>query len=138
MLQIDLAARVLAYCSEGGLSVLEVVSKMSGGHDRTVALIKELRARGLLAEEIARNQSVGRPRHCLSVTPIGRRFVREYNHLSDLCLRSNENDIKKALHHAELARRLIESGISPYVRFQEVCQLARNIASTAEIKQGPR
>lgn len=51
---------------------------------------------------------------------------------SKLILQCNENDITKALHQADLARRLIEQGVSPYVRFQEVNELARNIASTAQ------
>jgi hypothetical protein len=103
-----------------------------------MALVKELRARSLLLPEVSRKQGVGRPRQILRATPIGKQFVREYNRLRDLSLRSNENDIKKALHQAGLARRLVESGISPYVRFQEVNELARNIASTAKVNQRAR
>ncbi len=116
----------------------ELGKKMGGSHDRTMALIKELKACSLLLPEVARRQGVGRPRQILRATPIGKQFVREYNHLRDLPLRSNENDIKKALHQAELARRLVESGISPYARLEEINQLARNIASTAKVKRGTR
>lgn len=116
----------------------ELARKMGGSHDRTMALIKELKARSLLLPEISRKHGVGRPRQCLRATPIGKQFVREYNGLRDLCLRSNENDIEKALHQAELARRLVESGISPYARLEEVNQLARNIASTAKVNHGTR
>jgi predicted transcriptional regulator len=138
MLQMDLAARVLSYCSEAELSVSEVVRKMGVSHDRTMALIGELKERSLLLQEISGKGSVGRPRQYLHATPIGKQFVREYNRLRDLSLRSNEHDIRKALHRAELARRLVESGISPYARFQEINRLARNIASTAKVKHGAR
>ena len=137
-MRLDLAARVVAYCSGTDLSVSELARKMGGSHDRTMALIKELKARSLLLPEISRKQGVGRPRQILRATPIGKQFVREYNHLRDLSLRSNENDIKKALHQAELARRLVESGISPYARLEEVNQLARNIASTAKVNHHAR
>ena len=138
MLQMDLAARMLSYCSEVDLSVSELVKKVGGSHDNTMALLRELKERSLLLQEISRTQSVGRPRQYLRATPIGKQFVREYNRLRDLSLRSNENDIRKALHQAELARRLVESGISSYARFQEINQLARNIASTAKVKHGAR
>ena len=138
MLQMDLAAKILSYCSEAELSVSEMVRKMGGSHDRTIALIGELKERSLMLQEISRKRSVGRPRQYLRATPIGKQFVREYNRLRDLSLRSNEHDIRKALHQAELARRLVESGISPYARFQEINQLARNIASTAKAKHDAR
>ncbi len=138
MLQMELAATILSYCTEADLSVSELVKKMSGSHDRTMALIKELKQRSLLLQEISRKQSVGRPRQYLRATPIGRQFVREYNRLRNLPLHSNDNDIRKALHQAELARRLIESGVSPYERFQEINQIARNIASTAKVKHNAR
>ena len=138
MLRIDLAARILSYCSGGDLSVSELAGKMGGSHDRTMQLIRELKARGLLLPEVSRKRGVGRPRQYLRATPIGKQFVREYDHLRDLSLRSNENDIKKALHQAELARRLVGSGIPPYARFQEVNQIARNIASTPKVKQSAR
>jgi predicted ArsR family transcriptional regulator len=137
-LQIDLAASLLSYCIGADLSVSELAGKMGGSHDRTMALIKELGGRGLLLQEVARKRSVGRPRQYLRATPIGEQFVKEYNSLLDLSLRCNENDIRKALHQAELARRLVESGGSPYERFQEVNQLARNIASTAKVKHHTR
>jgi predicted ArsR family transcriptional regulator len=138
MLRIDLAATILSHCSQGDLSVSELARKMGGSHDRTMELIRELKARGLLLPETSRERGVGRPRQYLRATPIGKQFVRQYNGLRDLSLRSNENDIKKALHQAELTRRLVESGISPYARFQEVNKLARNIARTAKVNQRAR
>jgi predicted ArsR family transcriptional regulator len=138
MLRIDLAARILSYCSGGGLSVSELVKKMGGSHDRTMELIRVLKTRGLLLPETSRKEGAGRPRQYLRATPIGEQFVREYDHLRDLSLRSNENDIKKAVHQAELARRLVEAGIPPYARFQEVNEIARNIASTAKVNQRAR
>jgi hypothetical protein len=139
MLEVDFAARVLSCCLRGDLTVSGLVRRIGGGHDGTMLMIKELRARSLLVQErVSGRQSVGRPRQYLRVTPIGEGFVREYNRLRDLSLNINENDIGKALHQAELARRLLESGISPYARFQEVNQLARNIASTAKVKHPSR
>jgi hypothetical protein len=51
-------------------------------------------------------------------------------------LLSNDNDIRKAIHQADLAKSLEERGVSPYARFQELNQMARNIAKTAR-KQTP-
>jgi hypothetical protein len=65
-------------------------------------------------------------------------WIKKYEraeHGRDKQLRSNENDIRQALHQAQLAQELVEQGFSPYERFQEVNTLARNIASTAEIKR---
>jgi predicted transcriptional regulator len=137
-MRIDLAATILAYCGEADLSVSELIRKVSGNHDSTMALVKELEERSLLLPEISRKQSVGRPRQYLRITPIGRRFVRECRRLHDLSLRSNDNDIRKALRQAELAQRLVDMGISPYARFQEMNEIARNIASTAKTKHNAR
>ena len=138
MLELDLAAKILSYCSESDLSVSDLIRRVSGNHDKTMALIKELQDRSLLLSEISRRPTVGRPRKCLRTTPIGGEFVSECNRLQDLCLRSNDNDLKKALHQAKLAQRLVECGISPYARFQEINEIARNIASTAKTKPHTR
>lgn len=135
MFELDLATKILSYCSESELSVSDLARKVTGSHDKTIALVKELEQRSLLLPEISRNHSVGRPRKYLRTTPIGKQFITECNHLYDLSLRSNGNDLKKALHQAELAQRLVESGVSPYARFQEINEIARNIARTAKIEQ---
>jgi DNA-binding PadR family transcriptional regulator len=78
--------------------VSDLTRKVNGNHDKTMALIEQLEERSLLMPEISRNHSVGRPRKYLRVTPIGKEFITECNHLYDLSLRSNDNDLKKALH----------------------------------------
>lgn len=138
MLQTDLAATILSYCTKTDLTVTELIRKINRNHDRTMALIKELEERSLLLREISRKHSVGRPRQYLRTTPLGRQFLNEYNHLHDIFIRCNENDIRKALHQAKLAQGLDASGISPYERFQEINEIARNIKRTAKIKQNPR
>jgi hypothetical protein len=62
--------------------------------------------------------------------------MEQYGRLLNLRLYSNDNDIKKAVRQADLARRLMEQQVSPYGRFQEVLDLARNIASTAQTSRG--
>jgi len=74
----------------------------------------------------------------MRTSPIGKQFVREYKHLQELSLHSNDNDVRQALYQAELAQKLVEQGVSPYERFQEVNELARNIASTAKIKRNTK
>ncbi|MGA3108202.1 MAG: hypothetical protein ABSD99_01920 [Candidatus Bathyarchaeia archaeon] len=138
MLQVELASRILSYCNETDLSVSDLTRKVGGNYENTLAQLKELKVRSLLVSEISRDKSVGRPRHLIRATPIGKRFLNEYRRLNDLTLRSNDNDLRKALNQAELARRLIEHGISPYARFQEINELARNIASTAKVKRHTR
>ena len=138
MFRIDHAATILSCCSETPLSVAELIRKVRANSDATIALIKELEERSLLLSETSRKHNVGRPRRIMRTSPIGELFVREYKHLQGLSLRSNDNDIRQALHQAELAQKLVEQGISPYERFQEVNELARNIASTAKIKHNTR
>jgi predicted transcriptional regulator len=134
MLQIEPAARVLSLCNETVLSVSELASKAGGKHDNVIELIRELHARGLLLR-MKEKQSRGRPTHLLRTTPLGEQFVQQYNRLLDLRLFSNDNDIKKAIHHAHLTQMLEEHQISVYARFQEVNQLARNIAGTAQASE---
>ena len=138
MLQVELASTILSYCNGTELSVSELIRKVGGNYENTMAQLKELKERSLLRLEIPRDKSVGRPRQLLRTTPIGIRFMSEYKHLNDLSLRSSDNDIRKALKQAELARRLVERGISPYARFQEINELARNVTSTAKVKRNTR
>ena len=138
MLEIDLAAKILSYCSQGELPVSDLIRKVSGNHDKTMALIKQLEERSLLLPRASRNHGIGRPRKYLRTTPLGEQFITACNRLYDLSLRSNNDDLKKALHHAELAQRLVENGLSPYARFQEINEIARSIARTAEIEHRTR
>ena len=132
MLQPELAARALSHCHETALSVSQLVDQMRGNHEKLINLLGELHTRGLLLKTKER-RGKGRPQCLLRTTPLGEQFMEQYDRLLNLRLHCNENDIKKALHQAELARRLVEQGLSPYVRFQEVNELARNIASSAQI-----
>jgi hypothetical protein len=129
MLQIELAAKALSHCSETALSVSQFLGKMGGNHARAIELARELQARGLLLSSTER-QNRGRPQCLLRTSPLGEQFMRDHARLLNLRLYSNDNDIKRALHQANLARKLIEQQISPYARFQEVNELARNIAGT--------
>jgi len=138
MFQIDHVATILSCCSEANLSVAELVRKVRANSDRTIALIKELEDRSLLFSETSKKHSVGRPSQIMRTSPIGKQFVREYKHLQELSLHSNDNDVRQALYQAELAQKLVEQGVSPYERFQEVNELARNIASTAKIKRNTK
>jgi predicted ArsR family transcriptional regulator len=92
--------------------------------------MSELEMRGLLMRR-EEKQRRGRPQRLMETTALGRHFIQEYGQLLKLPLQSNERDIRAAVHQAELAKRLEESGISPYARFDEVVELARNIANTA-------
>ena len=138
VLNVELAARILTLCSETRQSVTEVLRGVGGSHDNTIDQIRELKNRSLLHVEAAKARTIGRPRKYIHATPIGKQFVREYNHLCQLSIRSNENDLRKALRQAEATRELIERGISPYARQQELNQIARNIARTAKTQHSPR
>jgi predicted transcriptional regulator len=138
MLQVELASTILSYCDGTDLSVSELTRKVGGNYENTMAQLKELKGRSLLRSKISRDKSVGRPKQLLQTTPIGKRFMIEYKRLNDLSLRSSDNDISKALNQAELARRLVERGISPYARFQEINEIARNVASTAKVRRNTR
>jgi predicted ArsR family transcriptional regulator len=138
MIRIELASTILSYCNETALSVSELARKVGGNYENTMAQLKELKKRGLLLSEISRDKGVGRPKQLLQPASLGKRFMSEYKRLNDLSLRSSDNDLRKALNQAELARRLVESGISPYARFQEINELARNVASTAKVKRNTR
>lgn len=137
MIQVERAARLLSTCSERALTVSEATTEMEGNHVKMIELIRELEARGLLLR-LSRKQRLGRPQHLLRTTPLGKQFLSEYKQLLGLRLHSNQNDIRKAIHQADLAKRLAEQGLSAYARFQEINELARNIANTAQVNRNPR
>ena len=132
LFQMDRAASILVYCSQAPLSVSELSRKVKGNHEKTIRLIRDLKERHLLQSSIAKKRARGRPNQMLRTTVLGEQYVREYRQLADLRLFSNDNDIKKALHQTDLAAKLDEQKISPYVRFQEINELARNIRRTAK------
>jgi predicted transcriptional regulator len=137
-LDMDLAASILSHCSIADLSVSKLLRAVGGSHDKALAVIRELQKRRLLKREARAKQRVGRPGEYLRPTPIGIQFVRDYRRLQHLSLHINDNDIRRALHQAELAEKLADKGISPYERFQEINELAGNIASTAKAKRHTR
>jgi len=112
-------------------SVSQLVSKIEGSHEDLLDLFNELEMGGLLIRREQR-QKRGRPQCIMETTALGEHFIQGYADLMKLQLRSNVSDIRAAVHQAELAKRLEESGISPYTRFNEVVELARNISNTAQ------
>jgi predicted transcriptional regulator len=129
------AVKILSLCSGATLSVSEIVSKAGGNHEKMIETMNELCSRGLVQLRTEKTESRGRPKHLVTTTPLGRQFVVEYERLLNLRLRIRDSDIKKALHQADLAQRLRDRGISTYSRFQEINELARNIARTSQAKQ---
>lgn len=125
------AVRILRHCEKNTESVSQILAKLGGRSETTISLIKELSTRRLLQITPKKN-GVGRPRHSVQTTPLGKQFIEQYNRLLDIRLQSNENDIKKAIKQGEQARRLVELGVDPYARFQEVNEIARNIANSAQ------
>lgn len=131
MLQLELAAKALRLCKEIALPVSQFAGKMCGNDKKVIDLARELQVRGLLVRTTKR-RGKGRPQCLLRTTRLGEQFIEQYDRLLNLRLHISNNDIKKALHQADQAQRLSEEGISPYARFQEVNELARNIASSGK------
>jgi predicted ArsR family transcriptional regulator len=129
------AVKILSLCNGTTLSVSEIASKVGENHGKVIEALNELCSRSLVQLRIERGVGRGRPKHLVTTTPLGRRFLDEYERLLNLRLQSRDSDIRKALHQAELAQRLRDRGISPYARFQEINEIARNIARTAQAKQ---
>jgi predicted transcriptional regulator len=129
------AVKILSICNGTTLSVSQIISKAGGNHEKMIETLNELCSRSLVQLRIEKGESKGRPKHLVTTTPLGRQFVHEYERLLNLRLQSRDPDIKKAIYQAELAQRLRDRGISPYARFQEINELARNIARTSQAKQ---
>ena len=132
------AVKILSICDGSGLSVSEIAHKVGGNHGKVIETLNELHSRSLVQLRFEKRKSRGRPKHLVKTTPLGRQFVEEYGRLMGLRLQSRDSDIRKALHQADLAQELREHGISPYARFQEINEIARNIARTAQAKQSTR
>ena len=130
-LQTDRAAKILSTCKKSPQSVSQLVKKIAGSNEGLLDLLNELETGGLLTRR-KENLRRGRPRYLMETTNLGEHFLQAYEKLMRLRLRSNLNDIKAAIHQANLAMLLEESGISPYTRFNEIVEVARNISNTAK------
>lgn len=136
-LQTDRTVQVLSTCMKYPRSVSQLVREIEGSHEGLLDLLKELEMDGLLMRR-ERKQRRGRPQRIMETTTLGKHFIQGYDQLMKLQLRSNVNDIRAAVHQGELAKRLEESGISPYTRFNEIVELATNISNTARHNTAPR
>lgn len=136
MLYIEQSTRLLSHCLQSPLSVSQLAGRMRQNHEKTVELVKELERRRLLVRNVEKPNR-GRPRHMLRTTLLGERFLEQYRELLNVRLYSNANDIKKAIHQANLTQRLLEQQVPLYVRFQELNDLARNIAGSAQASRNP-
>jgi predicted transcriptional regulator len=132
MLSSDQAIRILQYCEQNTPSVSEILAELGGRYETTIGLIKELSA-WKLVKVTREKKGVGRPKNLIQTTPLGKQFIEQHNRLLGIRLRSNDNDIRRALKQAAETQRLLELGIDPYVRFQEVNEIVRNIANTSQI-----
>jgi len=130
------AVRILRYCEENAPAVFQILNEVGGRYQTMIDLIRELSMRSLVQIASEKN-GVGRPRHTIRTTPLGKQFVEQFDQLSGLRLQSNKNDVKKAVKQAEEVGRLVKLGVDPYVRFQEVNEIARNISSTTQTGRHP-
>src|SRR3989304_890197 len=127
-MNVDRAIAVLSLCLDNQLSVSELTTKVKGNRENALELVRELEIRGFLTRSIQSNPTRGRPCNFLKTTPLGKHFAEQQQQLLALSLHINDNDVRKAISHADMARKLEQGGVSTYSKFLEVSELASNIA----------
>ncbi len=112
--------------------IRELIAAVGWKPLRVLDMLKKLEEDGLVKFESAPSGSRGRPKKIVSLTPLGRRFLDAFQECERLRLRTNPNDVRRAVLQTKDTERLIAAGRSPYQMLWELDEIVRAVRNSAK------
>jgi len=124
---LDEEAAILKAISSNPCGVRELVEKLHWKTERVISLLKTMQEEGVIEfhENIILNR--GRPKKLAVATTLGGEFLETFEKCQRKAIQINHNDIKSAVHQANLAKKLEEYRISSFQRFWELNRIVLKI-----------
>lgn len=99
---------------------------------RVLKMLEKLEREGLVEFELVPSRGRGRPKKTAHITTLGRRFIDVFRECERLRLKTNMNDVRRAVQQAKDTERLISAGRSPYQILWELDEIARTVRHSAK------
>jgi DNA-binding PadR family transcriptional regulator len=129
---IEQRAQILKIAVPSPSSVREIVHSQKTRTSNTISLLKKMSEEQLIEIKHTQISKKGRPKKCITATPLGCEFLDAYNKLKMKPLRATKQDLARAAEDAKYASRLVENGHSPFQIFLELNTIASNIKNSSK------
>jgi len=135
---LDEKAAILNVIRPNPCGVRELVERLRWKTERIISLLKTMENEGLIEfhENVTPNR--GRPKKLIVASTLGGEFLETFEKCQRKAIQINHNDIRSAVHQANLAKKLEEYHVSPFQRFWELNSIALKIRDSITVENSPK
>jgi len=135
---LDEKATILNVIRPNPCGVRELVERLCWKTERVISLLKTMENEGLIEfhENITSNR--GRPKKLIVTSILGGEFLDTFEKCRGKAIQINHNDIKSAVHQANLAKKLEKYLVSPFQRFWELNSIALKVRDSVTVENSPK
>jgi len=126
----DERVEILKTINANPCGVRELVHKLNWKTERVISLLKTMKEEGIIEFLESHTHSRGRPKKLVVASTLGIEFLETFEKCQRKIIQINHNDIKSAVHQANLAKKLEEYHVSPFQRFWELNSIALKIRNS--------
>ena len=131
---LDQRAKVLEV-SESNCGTREMGQLLKMKTANVISIIKKMDQEKLIKINIVATPKRGRPKKCITITPLGYEFLEAYKKANSKILKAKKEDLSHAEKEALYVNRLMKRGLSPFQVFLELNTIASNIKNSSENHQ---
>lgn len=106
------AAKAAVLRAASGAGVRQLAKKLQMGPATVIRLRSEMVDQGLVEVGEASAFGLGRPKERMTVTALGREYLKAYEALKSTVLKSRRSDLARASSDGRYAKRLADRGVS--------------------------
>lgn len=134
-MSLEQRAKILEITTSKTCGVRDIIQLLEMKTSNITSLLKKMEEEQLITTQFAKKKKKGRPKKCIITTSLGHEFLETYKKLNLNILKSRKTDLNHAAKDAEYAKRLAETGHSPFQIFLELNTIASNIKNSSENHQ---
>jgi len=134
-MSLEQRAKILEITTSKTCGVRDIIQLLKMKTSHVTSLLKKMEEEQLITTQSAKNRKKGRPKKLIITTSLGHEFLETYKKLNLNILQSRKTDLNHAAKDAMYAKRLAETGHSPFQIFLELNTIASNIKNSSENHQ---
>jgi DNA-binding PadR family transcriptional regulator len=134
-MSLEQRAKILEITTSKNCGVRDIIQLLKMKTSNITSLLKKMEEEQLITTQSAKNRKKGRPKKRFITTSLGHEFLETYKKLNLNILQSRKTDLNHAAKDAKYAKRLAETGHSPFQIFLELNTIASNIKNSSENHQ---
>jgi len=135
---LDEKAAILNAIRSDPCGVRELVERLRWKTERVISILKTMEEEGLIEFHESVTPNRGRPKKLVVASTLGGEFLETFGECQRKTTQINHNDVKSAVHQANLAKKLEEYHVSPFQRFWELNNIAFKIRDSITVENSPK